>query len=473
MSRMAAVLVGTILLQGVIALTVAAEEGSRDGFGKQWIRSHPLSISASNASPGQWVNSGGLQTYLDANMTAVWAPGYDPSFSVSESASAGAPLHVYLPAHIPLQSVISMYNQVKSMANPTAWMIGDEPSQTHFQQYRAVADYLLQNDPAALRYVNVLSSDADSTLLWGDNTNPSYTHAQYLNDIITTVQPDVLMYDVYPFWNGGITLESQLFSDLMQVRSVALSHGIPYWAWIQGFADDARRLPSESDLRMQLFSHLAAGYTGFSYWSYSIYSDYQTSGLLDGNSQPSSAYYSAADANAEAQNLGRALRYLISTDVRFIPGQTGGTWNIPQGGLTNWTPGAGGDSHLLSTSIIGSNGATQNGLIGFFTDDDGQVAFMLSNLNHGENLSSADTALTFSQVFDSTITELLMIDRQTGMQQMVALDNHTLTVTLPGGTGNLYKYNTGSFVVPEPAALAGVLMVFAATFRCGGRRRSR
>lgn len=473
MSRMTAVLIGASLLHGIMTFSAVAEDGSRDGFGKQWVRSHPLSVSASNASPGQWVNSGGLQTYLNANMTDVWAPGYDPSFSIGEAASAGAPLHVYLPAHIPLQNVISMYNQVKSLANPTAWMIGDEPSQTHFQQYGAVADYLLQNDPAALRYVNALSSDADSTLLWGDNTNPSYTHSQYLQDIITTVKPDVLMYDVYPFRNGGITFESQLFGDMLQVRSVALSHGIPYWAWIQGFADDARRLPSESDLRMQLFSHLAAGYTGFSYWSYSIYGEYQTSGLLDGNSQPSSAYYAAADANAEAQNLGLALRYLTSTDVRFIPGQTGGVSNTPLGGLTNWAPGAGGDSHLLSAGIIGSDGAVQNGLIGFFTDDDGQIAFMLSNLNHGENLSSADTALTFTQVFDSSITELLMIDRLTGLQQVVALDNHTLTVTLPGGTGNLYKYNTGNFVVPEPTALAGVLMVFAATSRCGGRRRVR
>jgi hypothetical protein len=464
------------MILGAIAFPAAWAQGSREGFGNQWVRDNPLAISASNASPSQWTASGGLPTYLGANMTAVWAPSYDPSFSVSEAASAGVPLHVYLPANpgVLYSGSVNLYNQVKALADPAAWMIGDEPSQTHFQGYRDVADFLLQNDPSALRYVNACSSDGDSTLYWGDNTNPSYTYAQYLEDLVTTIKPDVLMYDAYPFRNNGTTHESILFSSLLQVRSAALSHNIPYWTWMQSFADDARRLSSESDLRMQMFSHLTAGYTGFGYWTYSIYPGptQQSAGLLDGNSQPSSAYYIAADANAEAIHLGQALRYMTSTDVRFIPGQTGGVGNQPLGGLTDWETGTGGDSHLLSANILSSDGVTQNGLIGFFTDDNGQIAFMLSNLNHGDNLSSADTALTFLLTFDNSISELLMLDRETGLQQMVALDNHTLTISLPGGTGNLYKYNTGDFVVPEPAALVGVLMGFIALARSIGRPNS-
>jgi hypothetical protein len=53
---------------------------------------------------------------------------------------------------------------------------------------------------------------------------------------------------------------------------------------------------------------------------------------------------------------------------------------------------------------------------------------------------------------------------------VVPLDNHTLSITLPGGTGNLYKYNTGNFVVPEPTTLAVVVMGFMALSRGIGRR---
>jgi hypothetical protein len=466
------ILIGVALsMAGVIGSSAVADD-AREGFGRQWVRNNPLTFSAANASPSQWVNSGGLPTYLGANMTAVWAPGYDPSYSVAESVSAGAPLHVFLPAIMGDNGDLPMYDQVKALANPTAWMVGDEPLQTHFQNYKAVADYLALNDPSALRYINACSADGDSALWWGDNTNPSYTYTQYLEDLVTTIKPDVLMYDAYPFRKDGTTHENILFSSLLQVRSIALSHNLPYWTWIQSFADDARRLSSESDMRMQMFSHLTAGYTGFNYWTYTIYEGPtgQSSGLLDGNSQPSSAYYMAAEVNLEAKNLGQALRYLTSTDVRFIAGQTGGVGNTPPGGLSDWQAGTGGDSHLLSVNIMGSDGVTQNGLIGFFTADDGQIAFMLSNLNHGENLSSANTAMTFLLTFDGSITELLTIDRLTGLQQVVPLDNHTLSITLPGGTGNLYKYNTGNFVVPEPTTLAVVVMGFMALSRGIGRR---
>jgi len=310
-------------------------------------------------------------------------------------------------------------------------------------------------------------------LYWGDGSNPSYTYAQYLQDMVTTIRPDVLMYDSYPFRGNNVTFDNFLFSSLLQVRSTALNNGIPYWTWLQSYSEgNALRLPSESDLRMQLFAHLAAGYTGFSYYSYSLYPS-QDSALLDANTQPSALYPIAAAANTEARNLGQALRFLTSTDVRFIAGDTSGSPNAAPGGLVDWTAGAGGDSHLLAADILSGNGASQNGLLGFFVTDEGQIAFMLTNLNHGENLSSTDTALTFRLVFDNSINELLTLDRQTGLQQVVPLDNHTLTINLPGGTGNLYKYNTGGFVVPEPAALAGFMLGLAALTRRNRPRGSK
>lgn len=45
------------------------------------------------------------------------------------------------------------------------------------------------------------------------------------------------------------------------------------------------------------------------------------------------------------------------------------------------------------------------------------------------------------------------MDRATGNQVLVPLVNHRLNVAIPGGSAELYKYNEGAFIVPEPGAL--------------------
>ncbi len=73
---------------------------------------------------------------------------------------------------------------------------------------------------------------------------------------------------------------------------------------------------------------------------------------------------------------------------------------------------------------------------------------MLTNLYHASNLLSSQATLTLTVTFDSTISSLLRLNRTTGQQEIVSLTNHALTLTLPGGTGDLFKYNNGvSFVL--------------------------
>jgi hypothetical protein len=164
------------------------------------------------------------------------------------------------------------------------------------------------------------------------------------------------------------------------------------------------RYPSESDNRFNIFTHLTAGYTGLLYWTYDHY--YSTgSGLIDSNGNPTALYHSAAQAHAEVVNLGESLRFLTSTDVRFIRGKQsvaggGSVFNSVPLGLTNWSAGAGGDTHILSLSVDLASpanlGPEKNGLIGFFTDDDDDRYFMLTNLNHGAGLSADAATLPFT-----------------------------------------------------------------------------
>ncbi|MFH2010280.1 MAG: hypothetical protein ABI333_27020 [bacterium] len=100
------------------------------------------------------------------------------------------------------------------------------------------------------------------------------------------------MYDHCPFESDGETT-SGFWSDLMTVPAKALAANIPYWAFpywafIQSWANVNARLPSESDLRMHIFTHLAAGYSGLAYFTYDRWDD---GGLLDagGGADPPAA----------------------------------------------------------------------------------------------------------------------------------------------------------------------------------------
>jgi hypothetical protein len=59
---------------------------------------------------------------------------------------------------------------------------------------------------------------------------------------------------------------------------------------------------------------------------------------------------------------------------------------------------------------------------------------------------------------------LLRLDRITGQQVLVPLTNHQLVLTIPAGTGELYKYNDGEFIlaVPEPGSAVQLTLIACA-----------
>jgi hypothetical protein len=256
------------------------------------------------------------------------------------------------------------------------------------------------------------------------------------------------MVDIYPFRHGGVT-QSTYFDTLTAVREAALRYDKPYWLYVQAFSDDDRRVPSESDMRMQVYSALACGYTGFSYFTYDGYDN----SIVTIDGVPTQVFPRVFVVNSEVSRLGQALRFMRSTDVRFIPGRAG---NPTPAGLTNWSAGAGADPHILSIDIDG-DAAGEDGMIGFFTDDRGNRFFMLVNLHHGAGESPAGTSLNFHVEFDAAVTELLRLSRETGEEEVVYLNDHALDIVLPGGTGELFGYWHFPLSGPGDANLDGIV----------------
>jgi len=407
-------------------------------FGHQWVKSHPFTLGG-------------------------WCVGIDPSqskFQLFQGAGlnleAGndvfnttVPVHLW-PGYLDSSDYMAEGVAVAQKAHPnrTGWVVYDEPS---YQQMaglgRAVA-YLKNVDADKLSYVNVFPNVAGSSALWGGGGNPGYTYTQYLDDIMTIVRPDVLCYDAFPFSGDGSGFYTSFIPNMMQVRAKAQQYNVPYFGHVQSFELFDTYLPTPTELRVHMYSQLTAGYQGILYYAFESHQLPQAL-LVTSTGQPSSLYDTAATVNAEVQRLGVSLSRLRNADVRFIPG-IGRSFALE---MQNWSAGAGSDFHILSLSSVND----AHGLIGFFHDDNNEQYFMLTNMKHGRGLTVAGASGAFNILFDSSTNAIYRLNRLTGAPERIALSNHILQLTLPGGTGDLFKYDNGYFtgIVAGDADLDG------------------
>ena len=333
---------------------------------------------------------------------------------------------------------------------PTVIMRGDEPyAPEDLAKWANQTKFIKDHYPEYLVMTNAN----------GITGNHPLNDPNYFQRFVDVVQPDVLMSDRYPLATNGTTDFGYYFDMLAEMRKVALVNDLPLWVWVQSETLDANyvaingRLPSETDLRMMMFSAETFGFTGFNYLSYAHWT---VDAVIDSQGNHTHVYQSAQNTNPEVRRLAETLRFAKSSGIFYVPGQPGNTVPEYHGpiDLAVWSAGADPDDHIQDVSID-ENATLINGLIGFFTADDGQEYFMNCNLFSGPGLSPVDAEVTFRVQFDASVSSLLRINRLTGAQVVVALAGNELVDVLPGGTGNLYKYNNGvdfmtEWLGPEP-----------------------
>ncbi|MHB9071680.1 MAG: LamG-like jellyroll fold domain-containing protein [Sedimentisphaerales bacterium] len=402
---------------------------------KQWLRTHPFMISSWGAV-GSY-NLSDWSQYTAANFNAT--VGNRSGFQIA--INAGVPNH-QLDGFSELDGEALKTIQIASnVSNFEGWLLRDEIPPADINSLADVTAYIRTIDPNRIIYAGL-----------GSSGEP------YIDNVVNTIKPDVLIHAGYWVANQavytplGIDLMEYRWADLEVCRRKALQYDLPLFYYVQSFADHysesnstpVRYLPSESQLRSELFTDLAFGVKGFVYF---VFDKANGGPILDAalydssTSTPSALYAPAATANSEVLKIGNSLRFLESTDVRFVKGQPA---NPTPSALTNWSTGAGGDTHIQNIQVV-EQGTGKDGIIGFFTDDADQKYFMLTNLYQGQTLNAAAATLHFNVTFDSSVNTIWRLRRDTGVAEAIALTGHVLALTLPGGTGDLFKYDNGSF----------------------------
>ena len=434
-----AALLGALL---VASLTAGCSTGRPEDFGRRWVRAHPYTLMGLCLN-NEWHD---IPLYEAAgfNHMLAWKPWREPLMEpVAEHKLTWFGNIPWITPHdertgIKRDHTTLVPALMRSYPGNVGWLVNDEPTPVELNATAEIMEWIRSRYPDALVFSNL-------------GADPNYK--EHALNFLRTLEPDVMMYDSYPFNSITLTWDQadrdQWFARAGIVRQAALNAGVPYWACVHSIdRSGEKRLSSESNLRMQLFVYLTYGYTGQTYFMYD-FGFKNASGLLDEKRMPSHIYRYAAGANREVANIGRVIRFLTSTGVFAVPNAAGVDPFVDPKILATWKSQLAANDRLRSVRVL-DTGPDGHGLIGNFKDDRGRNYFMLTNLWRKPGQvegSSENTTLSFRLIFDPSVRSIWRLDRGTGRPEKlnIADPDKGLDVSLPGGTGDLFKIGDGAF----------------------------
>ena len=326
--------------------------------------------------------------------------------------------------------------RVKNHPALEAYYLTDEPGAGAFAGLGKLVAYLRERDPAHLAYINLyptyatekqlgVSADAAERAKVGQPTDSGaiatdagtgQRYREHLKDFIETVQPDLISYDHYHFLketDGREKDGKEYFLNLALIRSAALGANRPFLNIIQ--ADTiikTWRLPNAQELRWLVFTTMAYGGRGISYFTYWGPKEYN--GLYQ-DGKPAPLLKDVAALNQEIAKFGPALMALNSVGVYH-------TAPLPYGGEA-----------LPANAPVQILGAGEF-VLGLF-DQAGQTkAFMIVNRNYKY---AAETAVKITLPG----RKLEELDRKTGhwARGKTLSGKRTVKLKLEPGDGRLFR----------------------------------
>ncbi len=324
-----------------------------------------------------------------------------------------------------------LVDEVKKHRGLEAYYITDEPGANKFKDYAELVAYLRKKDPSRLAYVNLLPIYANEQQL-GVSLNqvdrkkikyPMHLHGvdsddkaivvylDHLRKFVNTVKPDLISYDHYHLFSNGDG--KRYFLNLALISQVSKEARVPFMNIIQaGRFLKEWRLPTAREVRFQVYTTLAYGGKGISYFTYwgsesnqGLYRDGKQSGLAR----------DVAVLNAEIRKLSPTLIALDSNGVYNTSPLPLGGESIPKNSPVS----------VLSKGEF---------VVGLFGKNKKTSAFMIANRNYKNK-----------QVLDINVSipgkKLQELDRKTGKWFQVSNLNTTRRVKLflEPGDGRFFR----------------------------------
>jgi len=127
--------------------------------------------------------------------------------------------------------------------------------------------YLRQRDPAHLAYINLYPTYANNEQL-GTQGDTVTAYKEHLRQYLEVVKPALISYDHYHFTASGGD-GAQYFLNLALIRQAAQQAGVPFLNIVQACTwTPSMRVPNRDEMRFLLYTTLAYGGQGISYYVY-------------------------------------------------------------------------------------------------------------------------------------------------------------------------------------------------------------
>ncbi len=259
--------------------------------------------------------------------------------------------------------VTELVAEVRNHPAVFGYYLRDEPSAGFFPGLETVSAVIREQHPGAWPYVNLFPNYATAGQLG------TATYDEYLETFIATCKPTILSYDHYAVMEGG-TLGGNYFANLESVRRASLKHNIPFWQITLALGCLKFREPTPTDLRFEVYTSLAYGARGITYFKYFTpnVGNFRN-GPIDqfGNETPT--WSAMRFVNLQVQKLAPTMLKLKSDQVYHFG-------DLPAGC-------SGPDDSSLVKSIPGPM------LVGDFTHEDGTRYVMIVNKSFTDSVYCA------------------------------------------------------------------------------------
>jgi hypothetical protein len=192
-----------------------------------------------------------------------------------------------------------------------SYFIVDEPSAGSFGALGKMVAYLRQRDPAHLAYINLFPTYADNGQL-GTKGDPVTAYKEYLRQYFEVVRPLLLSYDHYQFAVDSDAPD--YFLNLALIRRAALDAHVPLLNIVQASTwAPTMRVPTPDEVRYLVYTTLAYGGQGISYYVYNAAG--HTGGIALADGTPTPLYLPLSSLNRQFAAIAKELQPLRSLAV--------------------------------------------------------------------------------------------------------------------------------------------------------------
>lgn len=266
-------------------------------------------------------------------------------------------------------------------------------------------------------------------------------------------EPDVLSFDVYPFLADG-SLADKYFVIQELFRRESLRGDVDLWSVIQSVGINGMiRKPNEDEIRYQIYTNLAYGVKGLTYFTYNTPpgAGFETfhDGLINRDGSRNDSYTWVKNLNAEVLKLGPTLLGLKSDAVYHTGTLPKGTKELPANFF--WQP-TDRSQPMVVSAFTNESGRKYVMVVNRDTEQSRTVSFSLPSKPDSVNEVSKSTGDEVNTNYNST-TGVLSSSFAAGEGRLYALDagfsettgiKSTLTTgvsSIPSGTQ--FKVNYG------------------------------